>query len=430
MDKYKERTSLSLDLEDYLYDGQNCIGQRECMFIDLNFLQGVDFSLRCPPWQQEQLSSYGAMGKCKLVTDLLTGKMDWANPTLRDVVFKDLMCGACDTGCKRNIDLEPLLLIESLRAKMVELGYGPMPEHKAITENIEKTNNRYGRDQKLRLNWLPSDVKPTEKADILYFVGCRASFVDTEISTATAKVLNAAKADFMVMSDEPCCGHFLFTTGQVEKARKKAEENLKLIRGTGAKTVVFGCADCYKAIKVDYPKLLGFSTSDLGFEAVHITELADKWVKEGTLKLGNAVEMKVTYHDSCNLGRMSEPWIPWEGTRGHWGRLDPPRIVRRGVHGVYEQPRDILKAIPGIELVEMVRHRENAWCCGNHGGVLEAYPDFALWTASERLREAATTGAEAIVAGCPGCKENLAAAAKNGMKVYDITELIVKAIGK
>jgi len=97
---------------------------------------------------------------------------------------------------------------------------------------------------------------------------------------------------------------------------------------------------------------------------------------------------------------------------------------------VYEQPRDILKTIPGIELVEMIRRRENAWCCGNHGGVKEAYPDFALWTASERLREAATTGAEAIVAGCPGCKENLVAVAKNSMKVYDITELIVQAISK
>ena len=100
------------------------------------------------------------------------------------------------------------------------------------------------------------------------------------------------------------------------------------------------------------------------------------------------------------------------------------------MHGVYEPPRDLLKAIPGVELVEMVRHHDNAWCCGSGGGVREAFPDFALWTAGERLREAATTGAQGIVAACPGCKENLAAAAKNGIKVYDITELIAQAIAK
>jgi Fe-S oxidoreductase len=97
--------------------------------------------------------------------------------------------------------------------------------------------------------------------------------------------------------------------------------------------------------------------------------------------------------------------------------------------GVYEPPRDILKAIPGIELVEMPRRRDQAYCCGAGGGAKEAYPDFALFAASERLREAATTtSAEAIVAACPLCERNFKDAAKNGMKVYDITELIVQAI--
>ena len=97
---------------------------------------------------------------------------------------------------------------------------------------------------------------------------------------------------------------------------------------------------------------------------------------------------------------------------------------------MYEQPRDILQAIPGVELVEMVRRRDNAYCCGNGGGVKEAFPDVSSWTVNERLREAASTGAEAIVAACPACKENFEEAAKNGMQVFDITELIAKAIGK
>jgi len=426
----KKRLTLGLNLDDYRYEARHCTGQTQCRWIDLNYIQGLDFAQRCPPWHKEGFDVYGAVGKCNTVYYLLTDRLGYSDPMVREVVYRCLLCGSCDVACKRNLDNEIQLMLESLRARLVEKGNGPMPQHVEITNNIENSRNYYGKEQKQRWAWMPKDVKTAGQADILYFVGCRAAFVDTEIATATARILNEANAEFMVIEDEPCCGHFLFTTGQIEKARRLVEENLKLIRETGAKAVVFSCADGYKAMKVDYPKLLGFSTRDLGFEVVHITELVDKWVKEGKLKLRNRMEMKLTYHDPCNLGRMSEPWYHWEGERGDWGVFDPPRFVRRGVHGVYEPPRNILKAIPGIELVEMVRHHENAWCCGNEAGVKEAFPDLALWTAGERLREAASTGAEAIVSCCPACKENFSEAGRNGIKVYDIVEVIAMAIGK
>ena len=401
-----ERLTLGLNLEDYRYDARDCVGCAGCKWLDFIYMPGWDFSWRCPPWQKYQFDAYGACGKTKIVHDLLGGRLEYSSPTLQEVVYACTLCGSCDVGCKRNLDLEPLMLLEALRARLVKEGNGPMPQHKGITENIEKSNNRYGRPQAQRLDWVPKEVKPTQKADILYFAGCRASFVNTEISQATARILQAAKVDFMVMKDEPCCGNFLYTTGQVDKARKVAEENIRLIRETGAKTVVFSCAEGYKTFKVDYPKLLGISTTDLPFEVVHLVECIDSWVKEGRLKLENSVNMKVTYHDSCNLGRLSEPWLHWEGERGDWALLTPPREFRRGTYGIYEPPRDVLKAIPGIELVEMPRHHENAWCCGNAAGVKEAFTDLASWSAEERLREAGTTGAEAIVSACPGCKEN------------------------
>lgn len=425
-----KRFTLGLNLDDYKYDARHCVSCHQCRWIDYNYVPGFDFSWKCPPWQYEQFDAYGAEGKSRIVYDLLTGKLDWSNPKLRDIIYECTLCGACDMGCKRNLDLERLLMLEALRTRMVERGYGPLPEHKERTRNIEEANNPLGKDQAKRLEWIPKDVTPAVKADILYFVGCRAAFVDTEIATATARILRAAKADFMIIKEEPCCGHFIYATGQVEKARKIAEENVKLIRETGAKRVVFSCADGYKTIKVDYPKLLGFSTSDLGFEVVHLVELVDKWVKDGALKLENGVNMKVTYHDPCNLGRLSEPWVHWEGVRGERGLLEPTREFRRGINGVYEPPRDILKAIPGIELVEMFRHHENAWCCGNSSGVKEAYPDLALWTAGERLREAGVVGAQAIVSCCPACKEVFSEAADNHMKVYDITELVARVIDK
>jgi len=333
-------------------------------------------------------------------------------------------------GCKRNLDLERLLMLESLRARIVEKGYGPLPEHEERTRNIEEKANPFGEEPAKRLGWIPKDVTPAKTAELLYFPGCRASFIDTELSQAMVRILNEANVPFMVMKEEPCCGHFIYTTGQVEKARKMATENIKMFRETGAKTVMCNCSQCYKTIKVDYPKLLGFSTSGLGFGVMHTVELVDKLVKDGTLKLKSRVEMKVTYHDPCNLGRLSEPWSHWEGTRGEWGLLEPTREFRRGINGVYEPPRDILKAIPGIELVEMFRHHENAWCCGSDAGVKEAFPELALWAAGERLREAASVGAEALVSCCPQCQANFRDAARDGIKVYDLTELVARAIGK
>jgi Fe-S oxidoreductase len=431
MAEKSEQLELGLNLEDYKLDARDCVGCAGCKWVDFIYMPGWDFSWKCPPWQKYQFDAYGACGKMKIAHDLLSDRLDFTEPTLQNVVYACTLCGACDVGCKRNLDLEPLMTLESLRARTVEEGVGPMPQHQKISDNIVNSRNRFGRPQSERLNWLPKGIKPAEKAEMLYFVGCRAAFQDTEIAKAAAKILQAANAEFMLMKDEPCCGNYLFTTGQIDKARQIAQDNIKQIKNTGAKTIVFSCAEAYKTFKVDYPKLLGISTADLPYKALHLVEVIDQWVKGGQLKLTNPVNMKVTYHDSCNLGRLSEPWVHWEGVRGDWSVYNPARQIRRGTYGVYDPPRDILKAIPGLELVEMPRHHENAWCCGNAAGVKEAFPDLAAWSADERLREAGTTGAEAIVSACPGCKENFSQRIKatdNPLKTFDVLELVARAI--
>jgi Fe-S oxidoreductase len=154
-------------------------------------------------------------------------------------------------------------------------------------------------------------------------------------------------------------------------------------------------------------------------------------VKEGALKFYGQTDVKVTYHDPCNLGRLSEPWRPWHGIFEKFRIPKPPREMRRGTFGIYEPPREILKNIPGLEIIEMERNREQTWCCGAGGGVKETFGDFALWTAQERLEEAKLTGAEMIITCCPWCEENLRDAMRGintGMKVYDIVQLIANAI--
>jgi Fe-S oxidoreductase len=424
-----KRIALDLNLDNYYFEGRHCDGQSPCRWIDYNYFQGQEFSAGCPHWQYKGFDAYGAPGKCNIVYYLLQGKLDYADPGLRDIVFGDPLCGRCDAACKRCLDLEIHMMLEALRARLVEKGLGPMPEHAPVTANIMKAGNRYGKNNKTRFAWVPADAKPVTKADTLYFVGCNAAFVDTGIAKAAARIFKAANEKYMVMPDETCCGHFVFITGQVDKARQIAKANLAKIRKTGAKRVVFTCAEGYKTVKVDYPKLLGISTADLGFEPVHITEMAAPWVKDGRLKFTKPQEMKLTFHDPCNLGRLSEPWFKWEGVRENWGVYNPERTVRRGMHGIYEPPRDILKAIPGVQLVEMVRHHDNGFCCCADAGVKEAFPDQAIWGAAERLKEAAHAGAEAVVSACPYCKQNFLDAGSNA-KVLDITELMAKAIGK
>jgi Fe-S oxidoreductase len=141
----------------------------------------------------------------------------------------------------------------------------------------------------------------------------------------------------------------------------------------------------------------------------------------------------VTYHDPCHLGRQGEPYIHWNGKRvpGQLIIFDPPKEFRRGSKGVYDAPRELLKSIPGLNLVEMARHKEFAWCCGAGGGVGETNPEYAGWTARERVKEAQETGSTALVTACPGCENLLGAVNQDSnqvIKVQDIVDLLAQSV--
>jgi len=418
-----------LKVEEYKHQAETCVRCSYCKFIDLNWVKSSRFSRQCPIDTRYRFNLYSAHGLLHTALAELDSKLEFT-PKLMDALWQCTLCGGCDIRCKRNLDVEVLQVIETLRSRCVEQGKGPMPEHKMMANNVRKSHNIYGADTKERLNWMPKDIKPAQKAEVLYFVGDSSSYRHPEIAQATVKLLNQAGVPFMVLGDEWSCGHELFATGQQGPAKEMADHNIKAIQNSGAKTVITSDAECYKTLKVDYPRIMEKSTENMPYTILHITEYIDQLVKDGKLKFTRRVPMKVTYHDPCNLGRLAEPWYHWEP------KYEPPNIAvgktwRRGEKGVYEPPRNILKGIKGIELIEMERARDNTWCCGYGGGVGTAFPDFALWTAGERTEEARVTGAEAIVSCCPNCKDILgqAAEAKNtGMRVYDITEVILRAI--
>jgi Fe-S oxidoreductase len=275
------------------------------------------------------------------------------------------------------------------------------------------------------------DIKAAKSADILYFVGCTASYQNREIAQATARVLNATKTPFMLMPDEWCCGNTLQSVGMLEEARALAKRNIEMVRSTGAKTVLLSCAEGYRMWKVEYPKLLNIATSDLGFQVIHLVEFADEALRKGDLKLKKPVEGRLTYHDSCSISRLADPWTPWSGERGWMGTVSPRLQRRRGTQGLYEQPRNVIGAIPGVNFVEMIRIRENAFCCGAGRGTREAFPELASFSAKHRLEEVREVGAEILVSSCPWCKNNFTqAAAANGdsLKVMDFSELILASL--
>ncbi len=418
-----------LNIEEYKHQASTCVRCSFCKLIDLNWVKSARFSRQCPIDTRYRFNLYSAHGLIHSALAELDGKLEFT-PKLIDALWHCTLCGGCDIRCKRNLDVEVLSVIEGLRQRCVEKGEGPLPKHKKLAENVKTTHNIYGATHGERLNWLPKQVKPEQKADILYFVGDPMSYHRKELAQATVNLLDKVGVKFMLLEDEWSSGHELFAIAQLELAKEMTEHNIRAIEKSGAKIVITSDAECYKTLKVDYPRILGKSTENLPYKILHITEYFSRLMQDSKVEFKRNVPLKITYHDPCNLGRLADPWYQWEP------KYEPPNIAvgktwRRGDKGVYEPPRAILKAIKGVELVEMERHHDNAWCCGYGGGVGLAFPDFAKWTAMERIKEAGETGAEAIVSCCPHCKDMLggtATAQKTGMKVYDITEVMLRAI--
>lgn len=352
----------------------------------------------CPSGELGGFDSYYASGKNKLLLALLTGELEYARE-VAEIFYHCTLCGNCQQQCIVP-DIHPNMVywFESFREKAVELGIGPMPEQKTQADNIEKEHNPYKEPHEKRLDWLPNKVAELpKKADVVYFAGCTTSYLEKNVAKSAFEVLRAAGINFTVMPEEWCCGWPLQRTGQFKQSRELAKHNIAEIEKMGAKQVVTTCAGCYRMLKEDYKERYGL---DYNFEVVHMTELLSDLMEKGKLKLTERVEKKVTYHDPCELGR----WM-----------------------GVYDSPRDILNKIPGIELSEMERNRENAWCCGGGGGVLASFPELAAFAADERIKEATTNGAEALVTACPACERNLRASAvrtKAKLDIFDVVELV------
>lgn len=368
----------------------------------------TDYTANPPRWgvcvardHTSGFEPFFSRGKMQIIRSLWQGKLELSKD-MAEVIFQCPTCNACTEACA--YDMDNVALYEALRAELVDAGCGleaHIPMNKAMVELL----NPYERDNKLKKNWLEKlDFKvkdaSTEKAEVLYYVGCTAGLTpDIEnVAINTANILKKLNIDYSVFGEhEVCCGSVAMRTGDHNAFNSVANKNYELFKKSGVKTIITSCAGCYRTLKKDYIDYL----EDLEIEVLHSVEFLLKVIQEKNVQLRN-LGFNVTYHDPCHTGRHM---------------------------GLYEEPREILKKIANI--TEMKTIKQSAKCCGAGGGVKKGFPELALDIAKSRIQEAEETGAEYLVSICPFCYRNLTDAITemgSNLKMVDLMELVEQAL--
>jgi Fe-S oxidoreductase len=322
-------------------------------------------------------------------------------------LYSCLSCSLCDFRCPAEVSYTELIL--NLRQMVFSDKVEPECPHGGALQSVMRMMARGGTQQN-RLEWLTDDLETERsKGRVFFFTGCSmyydAFFPELELTTlngtrATVKVLNALGMTPVVSRDERCCGHDLLWNGDRKNFEALAEHNTQLVADSGAKLLVTNCAECVRTWRKDYTPFLKQPV-----QILHITEvLADHL---GELSFADNGRSAVTYQDACRLGR-------------HLGVFDPPRQV--------------LNAIPGVELAEMTRHGQRAACCA--GGPWSSCDRFAKQIQVQRLREAHATGAEVMLTSCPKCQVHFRCAMKDPnlgeeieIEMRDVAEVVADAVG-
>jgi len=357
----------------------------------------------CPVMRRREMDeTAGPRGRMLLIHGWMSGELKPTKP-LVEKLYLCTACRYCYVKCPPGLESDKI--VEAARYELVKVGAGPLEPHRIVASRIADYNNPFAEPPSNRTAWLKKvgPIEIPEKAKVLYWVGCMASYRVQTTAITTVKILKHANVEFtMLGNDEGCCGSILLRTGQRDPVVEKyAKRNVEMIAAKGVETLITSCAECFRTFYMDYPKILG----ELPFEVLHSSQFFERLMKDGVLKFGEELPMKITYHDPCHLGRHA---------------------------GVYDEPRNIIKAIPGLEFVEMLRSREEARCCGAGGGLRYGFQDLSIAMAADRLREdVIPTGARVVVTPCPSCILNLRDASRQyglGVEVIDLTDLICRAL--
>jgi len=310
-------------------------------------------------------------------------------------------CNACVEACPVFIN-QVDYIVDFRRTLVAENRLDPMK--RAFLENVGRANNPFGLPQQDRQSWLVEAGAPTLKTnphpEYLYWVGCQGSYDPRgrKLTQAVVRILDAARVNYAVLgNEEACTGEPVRRMGEEARFQELALKNIESIARSGAKKVVVHCPHCFNTFLNEYPEF------GAKFQVIHHSQLIGELVAQGRLKLEKR-EGAVTFHDPCNLGR---------------------------VNGVYDAPRDVIKAAEGFEIVEMPRNREKSFCCGGGGANVWYQVPEKTKISALRMEEAVKTGAKMLAVACPFCitmLEDAAKGPKGGLEVRDIAEIIAERL--
>ena len=276
---------------------------------------------------------------------------------------------------------------------------------RSVRANIAGVSNPYGEGREKRADWAQDlGVKMfTPGTELLYFPCCVPAYdpIAKDVARATASILKKAEVDFGILGDkESCCGESIRKVGDEGLFQTLAERNIKAFAEAGVKKVLVSSPHCYHTFKNEYPNF------GANFEVIHFTQFLLHLIKDQRLTFTKELNKRVAYHDPCYLGRHN---------------------------GIYDEPRQILQSIPGLELVEMRNSRENSLCCGGGGGGVWQETKKGERLSDLRLEQAIEAGAEVVAVACPYCmlmlKDSVLTRDKSDViGVKDVSELVEEAI--
>lgn len=382
----------------------------------------------CPAGIEYGWEAYWNAGKIWIARAILEGDLDIVKNAadIADVVYPCITCGMCGSQCENQI--RTVDIIEAIRGALIENGFKPLDKHALVKGINAKENNPYGGKKAERMKWardsgFTGEINKDTK--IAYYVGCTASYRQTNIAVATMKLLKQIGYDVTVLDDESCCGSPFFRTGLVDEAQRTMNNNLE--KFAKFDVIMFSCAGCYRTFTIDYPK---WTKKPNTFKTIHAMELISELVKQNKIKFKEHPDLKgktATYHDPCHTGRHFGQWFKEQLIHDSSNLMLDLRLFDKIVDEWFEVPRRIIKAIPGLKFNEMYRIKMDSFCCGAGGGVRAQYPEFSLRTSHLRLDEADAVGADFMLTECPFCWRNLFDANeeyKHGKKVMTILEMI------
>ncbi|MGO9018051.1 MAG: (Fe-S)-binding protein [Syntrophobacteraceae bacterium] len=320
-------------------------------------------------------------------------------------IWRCTTCGSCPQRCPRGV--KQIEAGVSLRRIATENGIFPTTVRpvRGISASLVAEGNPLNEERKNRANWAEGlSVKTfTEGMEVLYFPGCYLSYDPRlkNVARATANILNRAGVDFGILgSRENCCGESIRKTGDEQLFKRLARENIKAFIDNGVKKILVSSPHCYHTFKNEYPEF------KVNFEVVHISTYLFELINEGRLEFSREYGKKVTYHDPCYLGRHND---------------------------IYDEPREVLKKVPGLELIEMADLRQDSLCCGGGGGRIWMETPKSERFSGLRLEQAVGVGAEVLVTSCPYCITNFEDSRLNRedsevLEIKDITEIIQEVI--